>query len=71
MNNHSFDTIRLQEALKLLDEQLLLVGAPATGLVICGGSALIATGLVMRTTRDIDILAFWDNDVLKDSDPPS
>jgi hypothetical protein len=45
------------------------VGAPATGLVICGGSALIATGLVMRTTRDIDILAFLDNDVLKDSDP--
>ena len=61
MNNKSFDALKLQESLKLLDEQLLLGDAPSTGLVVCGGSALIATGLVMRTTRDIDILAFLDN----------
>ena len=69
MNNKSFDALKLQESLKLLDEQLLLGDAPSTGLVVCGGSALIATGLVMRTTRDIDILAFLDNNVLKDSEP--
>lgn len=67
MTNQFLDAFKLQEALKLLDEQLLLGDAPSTGLVVCGGSALIATGLVLRTTRDIDILAFLDNDVLKDS----
>jgi len=52
----------------LLDEQLILADAPATGLVVCGGSALIATGLIVRTTRDVDILAFMDDDGMREAE---
>ena len=45
---------KLNEALQLLNEQLVLTDAPATEIVVCGGSALIATGLVPRTTQDVD-----------------
>jgi hypothetical protein len=34
--------------------------APAERLVIIGGSALLALGLVFRTTKDVDILANYD-----------
>jgi hypothetical protein len=29
-------------------------------LVVCGGAALLALGLVDRTTRDVDVLALWE-----------
>jgi len=29
--------------------------------VICGGAALLAAGLVLRTTRDVDIVALMDD----------
>ncbi|MFA6930672.1 MAG: DUF6036 family nucleotidyltransferase [Lentisphaeria bacterium] len=69
MNNKPIDQLKLAESLRLLNEQLLLMDAPSTELVVCGGSALIATGLVQRTTRDIDILAFMEANELKDSEP--
>ena len=62
------DISKLNEAL-LLNEQLILTDAPATEIVVCGGSALIATGLVPRTTQDVDIVALIQSDVLIDSEP--
>jgi hypothetical protein len=48
---------KLSAALNLLEELLHIAGAPKMGLVVCGGSALIATRLVSRTTKDVDIVA--------------
>lgn len=31
-------------------------------LVVCGGSSLVATGLIMRSTRDVDVMAFVRDD---------
>ena len=59
----------MNEALLLLNEQLILTDAPATEIVVCGGSALIATGLVPRTTQDVDIVALIQSNVLIDSEP--
>lgn len=69
MNNKQIDLSKLNNALQQLNEQLMLMDAPVTELVVCGGSALIATGLVLRTTRDVDILAFMSSKELKDSEP--
>jgi hypothetical protein len=68
----TIDAAKLHEALNLLHEQLILINAPAIELVVCGGSALIATGLIPRTTQDVDILAFMEKNQLKDSEllPP-
>ena len=63
------DVSKLNEALQLLNEQLILSDAPATEIVVCGGSALIATGLVPRTTQDVDIVALMKAEVLVDSEP--
>ena len=46
-----------------LEQALALLGgirdrapeAHSISLVVCGGSALIATGLVTRTTKDVDV----------------
>lgn len=50
----------LEAALKLLAEKLEFERAEPVSLVICGGSALIALGLVSRTTKDVDVLALMD-----------
>ena len=63
------DVSKLNEALQLLNEQLILSDAPATEIVVCSGSALIATGLVPRTTQDVDIVALMKAEVLVDSEP--
>lgn len=39
-----------------LDRQIGLHGRMPIGLVVCGGTALAALGLVVRTTKDVDIL---------------
>ena len=65
----TIDVSKLNEALLLLNEQLILTDAPATEIVVCGGSALIATGLVPRTTQDVDIVALMKAEVLVDSEP--
>ena len=64
------DENRLYQALRLLDELLGIAHAPRFELVVCGGSALIATGLVRRTTRDVDIVAMLkENMELTDPEP--
>lgn len=49
-----------EQALRLLNGRLTLAGAPTFRLVVCGGTALIAMGLVARVTKDIDIVALAD-----------
>ncbi len=55
-----FDKARIEQALTLLEARLRHNGAPPQRLVVCGGSALIATGIVSRTTKDFDIVALMD-----------
>jgi hypothetical protein len=54
---NSLDTTILEKAFTLLDGRLRLSGQAPIHLVVCGGSALILTGLVKRTTRDVDVVA--------------
>jgi len=51
-----FDT-----ALRLLSGRLEIAGAPTFNLVVCGGTALVATKLVIRATRDVDVVALADD----------
>jgi hypothetical protein len=49
---------QLEKALKLLGDRLEIEKSPPINLLVCGGSALIITGLVGRaTTTDVDIVA--------------
>lgn len=52
-----FDT-----ALRLLNGRLDIAGAPTFNLVVCGGTALLATGMVMRATRDVDVVALANDE---------
>ena len=52
MSTADLDQRRLDEALSALGEQLEAAGARFE-LVVIGGSALAALGLVLRTTRDV------------------
>ncbi|MCE2693458.1 MAG: hypothetical protein LW645_04210 [Verrucomicrobiaceae bacterium] len=54
------DTALLDQALHLVSMRLEERGAEAETLVVCGGSALLALGLVSRTTKDVDALAGVD-----------
>lgn len=47
MKEKNIDISKLNEALIVLNEQLMLADAEPQHLVVCGGSALIATGLVL------------------------
>lgn len=50
----------LDQALLLLAERLRRAGEPPLRIIVCGGSALIALGLVPRATRDVDVVALMD-----------
>ena len=52
----------LDKALRLLGGHLRLQNAPPMNLVVCGGAALLARGFQTRTTQDVDILAFMEDD---------
>jgi hypothetical protein len=53
-----FGRTTLEHALTLLGEIVAARGHPAEHFVVCGGSALLALGLISRTaTRDVDVLA--------------
>lgn len=66
----SINKEKLDTFLSLLETQLREVGGSPLTLVVCGGSALIAAGLVNRTTKDVDIVAFRNADrVLIDPEP--
>ena len=43
--------------MSLLGNLMVARKRPLLHLVVCGGSALIALNLVVRTTRDVDVLA--------------
>lgn len=57
----NIDSRILEQALTLLERRLSQGKNSPLELVICGGSALIATRLVIRTTKDLDILALMDS----------
>jgi len=46
----------IHDILEALDRQIGVHGGVSLGLVVCGGTALSALGLVMRTTKDMDVL---------------
>ena len=50
----------IDRAFGLLSGRLDLAGAEPVRLVVCGGSALIAMGLRLRTTNDADVVAMLD-----------
>ncbi len=52
MDNH-----KLNEALQLLESRIRREGGGPVNLVVCGGSALIATNLIQRTTKDVNFIA--------------
>jgi len=54
----NFDSILLEKSLTALNDQLEIRRSPVIEIVVCGGSALQFLGLVDRTTKDVDILAF-------------
>jgi hypothetical protein len=53
----TLDAYGWERALFLLGEELERRGATPCHLVVCGGTALLATGVVSRVTRDVDVLA--------------
>lgn len=66
----AIDNSVLDQALHLLAQRLQFNGAPPMRLVVCGGSALIATGMNPRTTKDVDVVALLtDTHELLDPDP--
>jgi len=52
---------QIAKVFTLLDGRLARNGAPHVGMVVCGGAAMIATGLLSRTTTDVDIVALVDD----------
>jgi len=63
------DEAKLDLALKSLAIRLKANKAGPFGLVVCGGSALILTGLVIRTTQDVDVVALMQGGMLVAPDP--
>jgi hypothetical protein len=51
INPNNFD-----EILKALDRQIQVHDGASVSLVICGGTAPFALGLISRTTKDVDVL---------------
>jgi len=64
LNNRGLD-----RALELLSIRLKQNGAKPVEIVVCGGSALILTGLVPRVTKDVDVLALSKDGHLLSPDP--
>jgi hypothetical protein len=70
MTSPSLSKDNIYKALALLAARLELAQFAPMGLVVCGGAALIATGLRRRTTRDVGMVALLDsNNVLASPDP--
>jgi hypothetical protein len=64
------DSGRAHTLLDALGEQLALREEQFT-IAVVGGSTLLALGLVTRTTRDVDVVALLDGDVLVSAQPLS
>jgi hypothetical protein len=50
------DKKNIERIFTALDRQILAAGGSPISLVVCGGTALAALGLVSRTTKDVDLL---------------
>ena len=59
----------LEILLRALSEQLARRNARGLTLVVCGGAALNALGLVQRTTQDVDVLALVLDGAILKADP--
>lgn len=56
----NLDALKLDEVLRFLEARLQMKDSGQLRLVVCGGSALIATRLITRTTQDVDVIALMD-----------
>ena len=54
MKIKNIDSEMLERAFRFVDEQMAVSNSVPVHLVVCGGSALIATDLIPRTTSDVD-----------------
>jgi len=63
------DQSALDQAMSLLGSLMVVRKRSPIHLVVCGGSALIALNLVMRTTKDVDVLATLDDGQLRCARP--
>jgi len=67
------DDKEIEKILSALGEPLDARGITIPELVVCGGSALNVLGLVRRTTKDVDVVAFAENSAgsyyLRSADP--
>lgn len=52
---------QFSKALRLLNGRLVVADTQIFNIVVCGGTALNATGMVQRTTNDVDIVALADD----------
>jgi hypothetical protein len=52
----------LEQALGMLASQMDLANTPPIRLVVCGGASLIATKVIARSTKDVDIVALRSMD---------
>ena len=68
-NGGQLDSETLDNAFESVAIRLKQNGADPIEIVVCGGSALILTGMVPRTTKDVDILALATSGVLRSPDP--
>lgn len=66
----TLDQTRTHELLAALGEQLAARGVHVE-LVVIGGSALLAIGLISRPTRDVDVVALLADETLIDPRPLS
>lgn len=46
----------INKIFRALESQISIFGGQTVSLVVCGGTALTALGLVSRTTKDVDVL---------------
>ena len=68
-NAKNLDSKSLDLALTSLAIRLAENRAAPVEFVICGGSALILTGIIPRTTKDVDVVAMIRGGVLYSPDP--
>ncbi len=59
--NDNLSGQQLDDVFKLLGGRLARNEAAPVGIVVCGGAAMIVTGLLSRTTTDVDIVALLDD----------
>jgi hypothetical protein len=59
--DNMLDYNTLNKAFSTLGALLEEANAAQVNIVVCGGSSLIATGLVNRSTKDADIVAMLDS----------